>query len=761
MSLKELEGQPGVYYRDWSQTLHTFRIPKGVTYEAPAVHVASDALKSRLLPTARGYDVEGHRILDNLSRIDQPTRLRFDIKSTAVESFVFKLLLDRGASLTAIDDAQSFAILSYSCNSSEWRPHFAIAGTTAVPAGQPLTPIMWHALLGQRLDEREPMWVDQLSIAQQDQAEKSVAIGSMDLLYRSARIVLVVLEDVALTEAQYHHLQAFVRPGLLHKERSNVERDAVAGAFSALVKARWFDRAWCMHEFVVSKLHVFLVPVLCEDASSTTMTIARIDGPLFVEMYHTFVEQDIRRQNAGEPSLMTTQYLEGHQIDRIRRFFTRLRAVQLNEVFGSEQALSDGSYMHMFKEVMHHGSRFNADKVSILLNMMQSGLFLKSCDEPSVTECWRLIGLVALAAGDATVLTASGDCVAEGNTDWLRLPSGADDFRLKGKLTIARTNSYARLLTDGLEADTTFLAESSDLRDPDEHYISIARWLIDHRAMVEMSYDDQEMRLDIEHDEEVFVALRRSYIQALAAALQCGREWMLETYLRSYVSTPIGFDLRWDPALRKTMSDAIDWALAMLIDEDVGEDIDVQWEDAGTIMFADETADESTAVPKEETSRDATEVPHANLALAQWQVEESTSELNGSFSSTDKQSLLSVQEQEWYARILDFVENAVNYGLAIVHEKDGKGILAKRNVRLCETGGEGPYLLVAPSDITHFSVCVPFALVDDAYSWMSRVWLLKPHPRNDFQKFSIVAKSRAYGLCNIQAQKIRRIVVAS
>jgi Heterokaryon incompatibility protein (HET) len=57
---------------------------------------------------------------------------------------------------------------------------------------------MADAVLSLRTSGDEGVWLDKLCINQSDEREKAVAIGAMDVVYRSARRLVILLEDVQL-----------------------------------------------------------------------------------------------------------------------------------------------------------------------------------------------------------------------------------------------------------------------------------------------------------------------------------------------------------------------------------------------------------------------------------------------------------------------------------------------------------------------------------------------------------------------------------
>ena len=70
--------------------------------------------------------------------------------------------------------------------------------------------------------------------------------------------------------------------------------------------------------------------------------------------------------------------------------------------------MEEGSYMHMLYEVFSHSATHKADKISIILDTIRSGLCLKDPTIISDEQSLWLVSLIAVAAGDVTALTTNG-----------------------------------------------------------------------------------------------------------------------------------------------------------------------------------------------------------------------------------------------------------------------------------------------------------------------------------------------------------------
>lgn len=139
------------------------------------------------------------------------------------------------SSSTSDTKFDSFIGVSYCWHNEDWKP---------VPEcqrreGWPVSLMMLNELLLRRESENEGLWIDACCIDQNNEIEKKHAIGAMDLIYKSARIVYFLLEDVQLSSQEVEALSAI--SGLAGKTSTAV----VSQLFPRLTSSRWFTRAWC------------------------------------------------------------------------------------------------------------------------------------------------------------------------------------------------------------------------------------------------------------------------------------------------------------------------------------------------------------------------------------------------------------------------------------------------------------------------------------------------------------------------------------
>lgn len=119
----------------------------------------------------------------------------------------------------------------------------------------PISKPFVEAILADKDHPREGIWMDQLCIDQTSSVDKGKSVAAMDIIYRSCIRLVVLLEDVFLNE----------REAKLHEEYDNTKRrfetkwvpgEHEKGLFISFYNkvnaARWWTRAWCLHEFSVN-----------------------------------------------------------------------------------------------------------------------------------------------------------------------------------------------------------------------------------------------------------------------------------------------------------------------------------------------------------------------------------------------------------------------------------------------------------------------------------------------------------------------------
>jgi len=739
------ERYEGVYTRNHLTSLKVLHISGSSQYVTPSIHEVDEHTKAKVLQSSsRAFD-ERRRMLKRFSEYSHPNP--FDSKETASRNFKLRVCCNNNGPPPDDSNAGHFVALSYASHSEEWKPHDACFASAAAVASQcacPLTPGLWAAFM--RVTGHSPFWVDQLCIDQDNETEKELAIGAMDFVYRAAIKVVVALEDIALDNDEAGALSDYAKHNIPLSKRPKTQLALVAGAFGKVLQSRWLQRAWCVHEFNVGRKPVFLIPVVTDrQRDDFNTTVLQVDYSFLSTISHVYVTEDIQNHRAGRFSLIQNSRITEDQISNTRRFINRLKALNMAEIFGTETVTTDGSYISMFTEIFSLGSKYVSDKLAILLNVMESGVYYRGTKAIDKEECYLLVSLLALAAGDATSLCASGRRLKHGHFGWFRMPSGTDHAVPPGLMNTPKIeDAHFEITKQGLHLDVSSICTYASLRHAPENLLRLSRLLIDHRAMVRTPSDRPLLRLDFEQDDSRYNELRLYYIQSLACALECGEEWMVEYGSRSGINLP-GISLGWDEKLRSDFAVAVQFAHDVELEDDIGSDMEEAW------------LEEQGANGGEGTGRGVGQEEEGGL----------------------ERQLDSLDDQHNYLYwlLLQFTDELITYGLAIPYEDERPpfpqpyAIHILLSHRSDDTPSSLVFLPILDEDeCRDVELCLPSFLTDARYRWLARGWLLRK--RNTVQVESgaddtsnpttqLLVKTRIAGLDDFQgyAGVKKRVVV--
>ncbi|KAL8946679.1 MAG: hypothetical protein Q9222_006956 [Ikaeria aurantiellina] len=400
----------------------------------------------------------------------------------------------------------------------------------------PISRSMVKALLLERTSVDEGLWIDQCCINQQDPQEKSRAIGFMNLIYKQARVVVVVLEDIVLDEAETFFLESLMRtcssrqptePGVILEQSSfhHVVRLAMK-----IFSARWFTRAWCNHELLVSQNHVFLIGTGTEEGNCPK--VLKFTLPFLNSLVNIVASYDYTGAQDPHHSELTTQIRVLGQRGFLHIIFNPFGLGGAYNLDDADHDHSISRYMKSLMETSRNLSKYGAsvasDKLAITLNIVGSGLYYKG-PERLDHECGLLISVVALAAGDPAVLCCSGARYefpgSSGKSTWFQQPAKLDFAGKAGrKGTYRRLDYVPSFSLDQIILDFFYIASTSDtsiIRRASEPFLARARWYID--SCIEMSKVDPMFQLGA-----TFADHKETKIRVLACALECGPRWINE-----------------------------------------------------------------------------------------------------------------------------------------------------------------------------------------------------------------------------------------
>jgi curved DNA-binding protein CbpA len=530
------------------------------------VHKLDLADENRLLKPPSDEGSHPDQLLQRLQSLDKRVAERFMVKPDIKAEFAFRLICN--SRHFTRPKHSSFIALSYRRKLVvEKRPHSYTL---------PLEDEMLQAVWEERISDQEGLWIDQICIDQDSNEEKTISMSAMDMVYRSARLVVVALDDLELSENEGKVLENHM---LEYKKKWHVEQkrrfrrqkipyleenDALLQVLHKILSSSWFQRAWCRHEMRLARNHVFLLPCREGAADSSRRTILRLTSSCIAHLIALATEVPFDPKiELLKPAL--------HAFFRDRTHSTTTASdltshhgnfsTVVAEVFGMEA----GGDPRLPEEQREADAR--RDKVSIILNTMECGLALNTRSKlgrvvMSKEDCYYSLLLLALAAGDPGALCSVGkplripvqQAVHRKPYEiscWLFEPTNVD-AGLNNYKTLDRLpadSKYSTGFSHGhhfIKLDLHLLSADNVHRASDNsETLSLAEAFVTSCEKLKLGRHRKRYLLRDVLANDNFGDMRVVYSETLACVFACGPDWMSQVCARHGVSR---FKLDLEPA---------------------------------------------------------------------------------------------------------------------------------------------------------------------------------------------------------------------
>lgn len=478
-------------------------------------------------------------LLDRLKQLNPVVGAQFQLKDDVLSELRLRMII---ANNTAPRDMSSFIIISYCWHYSEW---------PLAPAAEPIAPgwevslPMVDATMKLRESAEEGIWLDKLCINQSADREKQVHIGAMDIIYRSARRVIILLEDVQLTQeeedaglayADFYEAMcrkvreenlegaskmAFVEGYFPDKEASSPNRHALTAGIRLFIMrilgARWFSRAWCAHESRLSPHPKQNNPLfLCYGHDGRVLSFEF----RCIHYIATYLEQSVGQSSEPEFNLSGTNFSQLQKqcwlIQRVMPGYWKRTAMQ-----------------HICT-VMASGCLKKEDLISIALNTSNTPLVFTGRLNAIEDAVW-IFALVVLATGDPVPLIMDGDGLRlkDGTTQketisWLALPT---EGVFNDTLRMSLTDSVTAVTGGYIELD--LIVFPSLPVEASEQAFNTARRMFEEiypHDLAQAASNSVQRDMELLKSEVVRARgddglLKSSHIAWLGHAIDCGLEW--------------------------------------------------------------------------------------------------------------------------------------------------------------------------------------------------------------------------------------------
>ncbi|KAF6840347.1 O-methyltransferase family 2 [Colletotrichum musicola] len=349
---------------------------------------------------------------------------------------------------------RQFLAVSYSWHSPSWPERTPISAPE--PGGVwPVGRRFADAILALRGHPREGVWMDQICINQADEDEKQRAIACMVVIYRSCRRLVVLLEDVELTDAeaalpsQYDNLATVAEHNAVPRDERDVP--LFISMFDKVAAARWWQRAWCFHEFVVGEPWSdkrFL------DVHQTVFVMGLEGG-------RTCVVDCLKLRLLLSAVMIKLQHRSplGKHLEPVLSGFAQ-RTSPLHDSPVRRAGATKASFLGRFNAVVRTDCSVPGDRLSICINLVGLGIayFRDAGEEPCADDTFYHAILLALAAGEKRPLAFANQeaLVVRGRRSWLERPVAATDTTW-GKFTLGGIKGLHEISVGRMVIDMVFL----------------------------------------------------------------------------------------------------------------------------------------------------------------------------------------------------------------------------------------------------------------------------------------------------------------
>jgi len=503
------------------------------------VHLLTYEEKQWMLGIDPDADMDPETLLTRLARLDPLVADGFMVKPDIKAKFNFRLIYSHRELVK--HQHQTFIALSYrrKLHVEKSHSHFTL----------PLEAEMFQAVWDERGSDTEGVWIDQICIDGESEEEKTISMSAMDMVYRSARLVVVALDDVELAAheggilenhmAEYDR-QVHVKANKRFRQRQTPYLESHEDLYTVvrkIMKSSWFQRAWCRHEMRLAREHIFLVP--CRIPGSWSgKSVLRFTGTCLTHFLALATEVPF------EPSVESAKaalYAFFRDRSKLAAHENHLRSHHGNfttvvaEVFAM-QAGGDPKIPEAQRE-----ADARKDKISIILNTMECGLALSpKLRDPKfglpVHECNYMMLLLALAARDPGALTSLGRPLRQLPyglaSSWLSAPTNVDSG-LNNYRTLNRLPENCRISTGQQNGehfvnltlkfvdpgDALLPAQSPDMVELAEYFVHVCQNRKIGRNRQRYLIKDKSLDL-------VFGSMHEIYVQTLVCVFECGPVWM-------------------------------------------------------------------------------------------------------------------------------------------------------------------------------------------------------------------------------------------
>jgi hypothetical protein len=406
---------------------------------------------------------EADTILRNLAAWCPDVAVLFSQRSsTTVLDTPFRLIFPKDA-LAAFDNGlyiRQYLAISYCWQAGDF-PYLGYQPHEHWPFSKPFV----DAILGDKDHPREGIWIDQVCIDQSDSIDKQKSVAAMDVIYRSCIRLLVLLEDVTLTEEEAR-LPEEIDPTKTGRCKGWLPRPQLRPMFLSFYdkvkRARWWERGWCYHEFSVNE--PWSDKRQCNDIHNATFVMNGPNGSTVKMKWHSLQHIMSSALDLLPPEAYSSLVNDFKGWAIFTGFTNKDEKVQ-----GDGESIWRSSIMALHNGVAQTGCQHPADRLSIMINM--GGLAISYIGGELRDKDYVLFisVLIALAAGEVHPLSMIGGRLLYLQQEPTWLQRSITEYEIKiSKFKLGNVKGIYRISTETIELDMIFFIGPSRVVTDDE-----------------------------------------------------------------------------------------------------------------------------------------------------------------------------------------------------------------------------------------------------------------------------------------------------
>jgi hypothetical protein len=328
---------------------------------------------------------EASDVLEILEKWDPLTRSLFTLRSpSTILDTPFRLVYPM-TDKSSFDET-GFYVRQYMAVSYCWRSKDFLPVGYERHDGWPVSKPFVDAMIGEKNHPRVGIWMDQLCINQDSAEDKRSSVAAMDVIYRSCIRLLVLLEDVFLDEAEIALHSKYDLPRAQYDPAWRPpahEEPVIASFYRKVASARWWERAWCFHEFNTNE--PWTDKRQCNEIHNATFIM-----------------------NGPNGSTVKIKWWTLHFIMCLASHEERIQEIFIPVDHGDREPGFRGSIMARHNAVSTKGCMLLEDRLSIMVNLSGLALAYQGQTRQSAEEVMYISAVLAMAAGEAYPLTMFG-----------------------------------------------------------------------------------------------------------------------------------------------------------------------------------------------------------------------------------------------------------------------------------------------------------------------------------------------------------------